>query len=182
MLRHIRSLVTACRAIRRAVTIYAWMKNAFAWLVGIPSRLIASISSWWTGTSPPNAGPATPRKGKNRTDEPAPSVGPRFPRLRRLVSIFGSKPSTPAAPISPTPLKWWSGWWNSSEASADSPQCSSSSIGTASPARPSARGSSKRSAASSRRTSTKAGPASPSRSGAKTNSNKNSKRDSKKRC
>lgn len=182
MPRPIRSLITACRAIRQAVTIYAWMKNAFAWLVGIPSRLIASISAWWKGSSLPNAAPATGKTKRKGNVEPVPSVGPRFPRLKRLVSIFGSRPSTPAAPISPTPQKWWSGWWNSSEASADSPQCSSSSIGTASPARPSARGSSKRSAASSRRTSTKAGPASPSRSGAKTNSNKNSRRDSKKRC
>lgn len=169
MFRPLRSLITACRAIRQAVTIYTWMKNAFAYLAAIPYRLIESISGWWMGSSQPNAGGATGKAKRKGSVEPAPNAAPRFPRLRSLVSNSGSRLKGLVDRIFPTPRKSLSELSNSSGESAGSRPCWSSSIGIQNPEAASERGSWRRFAGWSRRTSIKEGQSGQCPSGQKTN-------------
>lgn len=182
MFRPFRNLLTACRAIRQAVSIYSWMKAVCASVAEFLTRLLTSISNAVTGYFRRTVDPAPkPPKGKSVPERRA-VERPLWRRLRQLASTIGFRRSNPAAPTSPTAPRSSNGSSSTSEERADSPRCSSSSTTIRRRGAPRETASSKRSAGSSPRTSTKAVRNDRSRFGAKTNSSRNCRPDSSRPC
>lgn len=168
MPRPIRSLVAACRAIRQAVTIWTWIKTAFAKLAAFVSRLLTSITKPLKAVFPSVALPAVKKPPKSRPSSKNASGPLRWRRWRRMASTFGFRRSKPADRTFRTPPKSSSVSSSISVARAAFRRCSSSNTTTLRRGVRRGAACSKPSAGSSRRTSTKGASSGPLRCGART--------------
>lgn len=181
MPRRIRNLVTACRAIRQAVTIYAWLMGAYVRTAERLGRWTTSITLRWVALCHWCAAVVTKPAGGNAGKPIGESDKSPSGKSRRRGSIIGFLKSRRVDRTFRTRRKLSSELSNTSGASADSPRCSSSSITIRHQDHPRGAGCSKQSAGWYLRTSIKGASRNPSRYGRTMNWNLNSKPDSSKR-
>lgn len=123
MPRRIRNLVTACRQLRQAVTIYAWLTGAYVRSAERLGRWTKSITLAWAALCRWFAGGAT--KSGSGSGENKPSENARIPsdKLKRRGWTIGFRKSRLAARISRTRPRLSSASLSISAASADSRRC-----------------------------------------------------------
>jgi hypothetical protein len=128
MPRRISNLVTACRAIRQAVTIWSWLTGVYVRTAERLGRWTKSITQWWVALCHWFAGGATkPGSGSGGSRKRGSGRNPSGKSNRRGW-ITGFRKSRLAARISRIRPRLSSGSSSISAASAASPRCSSNSI------------------------------------------------------
>jgi len=126
MPRRIKNLVTACRQLRQAVTIYTWLMGAYVKTAERLGRWTKSITLAWAALCRWFAGGAT--KSGSGSGESKPNGNGKNPsgKSKRRGWITGFRKSRLAARISRTRPRLSSGSLSISAASAGSRRCSSS--------------------------------------------------------